>query len=113
MLPSHHVTKDWKLKTHVLQTGVLNERNMGANVAELLSNAVNEWKTANKDIVLVTDNTSNMVVAAELGHFVHLKGCAHTLNLQSTVRRIANVFDYTKLCSFIRKPTLVCIYCYI
>lgn len=34
----------------------------GANVAEVLKTATEEWGIANKQIVLVTDNASNMVV---------------------------------------------------
>ena len=49
-LTAHFVTDDWKLRSHVLQTRAMNERHTGANVAELLSNAVNEWDIAKKEM---------------------------------------------------------------
>ncbi|KAJ8289366.1 hypothetical protein GJAV_G00000470 [Gymnothorax javanicus] len=79
----------------------MNERHTGANVAELLSSAVNEWNIAKKDIVLVTDNAANMVVAAELGHFVHLKCYAHALNLAS--QRVLKLPSVARLLGRVRR----------
>lgn len=42
-----------------------------------------EWQLSEKDVVLVTDNASNMIVAAQVRKFPHLKCFAHTLNLAS------------------------------
>nr|XP_054591578.1 E3 SUMO-protein ligase ZBED1-like [Nothobranchius furzeri] len=52
-----------------------------ANLAELLSEVVDEWHLADKDVVLVTDNASNMIRAAEVGKFPQVKCFTHTLNL--------------------------------
>lgn len=68
-------------RSYVLQTRAMNERHMDANVAELFSSVVNEWKITKKDII--TDNNINIVVTAELGHFVHLKCYANMLSLAS------------------------------
>lgn len=57
------------------------EGHMGANVVELLQKEADEWQFSNRDIVLATDNTSNMAVAAQLRDFVHVRCYAHTLNL--------------------------------
>ncbi|KAK0137971.1 Zinc finger BED domain-containing protein 1 [Merluccius polli] len=73
----------WKLVSHVLQTREMSESHTGANVAELLKLAAAEWQISDKDLVLVTDNASNMVVAAQKANFVHLKCYAHTANLAS------------------------------
>ncbi|XP_030235893.1 zinc finger BED domain-containing protein 1-like [Gadus morhua] len=61
----------------------MHESHTGANVAEVLKTATEEWGISNKPIVLVTDNASNMVVAAQVGGYLHVKCFAHTLNLAS------------------------------
>lgn len=43
-LNAHHITDNWKLKSHVLQTRVMNERHTGANVAELLNLPLHKLK---------------------------------------------------------------------
>ena len=49
----------------------------------MLKTETEEWGIANKQIVLVTDNASNMVVAVQVGGYLHVKCFAHTLNLAS------------------------------
>ncbi|KAG8015001.1 Protein PAT1-like protein 1 [Nibea albiflora] len=66
---AHVITDEWELKAHVLQTRAMHESHTGANMAELLSSAVNEWDIAKKEVVVVTDNAANMVVAAQLVQF--------------------------------------------
>ncbi|XP_073681633.1 E3 SUMO-protein ligase ZBED1-like [Garra rufa] len=82
-ITAHYITDECKLAACVLQTRSMNESHTGANVAELLQSVASEWKIANKDLVLVTDNASNMAVAAQLGKFPHVRCYAHTLNLAS------------------------------
>lgn len=62
---------------------MMSESHTRATGAELEWKTLLEWKITNKDLVLVTDNVSNMVVAAQLGSFLHIKCIAHTLNLAS------------------------------
>ena len=82
-ITAHHITDEWQLLAHVLQTRAMHESHTGANVAEVLKTATEEWGISNKPIVLVTDNASNMVVAAQVGGYLHVKCFAHTLNLAS------------------------------
>ncbi len=82
-ITAHYITDECKLAACVLQMRAMNESHTGANVAELLQSVANKWKIANKDLVLVTDNASNMAVAAQLGKFPHVRCYAHTLNLAS------------------------------
>ena len=57
------------------------ESHTGVNIANVLTEAVQEWGIP-PDPPLVTDNASNMVVAArEAGFTFHLGCFAHTLNL--------------------------------
>ncbi|XP_048857122.1 E3 SUMO-protein ligase ZBED1-like isoform X2 [Brienomyrus brachyistius] len=78
-----YITDEFKLTACVLQTRAMNESHTGTNVAELLQSVANEWKIANKNLVLVTDNASNMAIAAQLSKFPHVRCYAHTLNLAS------------------------------
>ncbi|KAK0145636.1 Zinc finger BED domain-containing protein 1 [Merluccius polli] len=78
---AHFINNDWQLVSLVLQTRAMYESHTGANVADLLKKVASEWHLNDNDLVLVTDNASNMVVAAKLGGFVHVKCYAHTLNL--------------------------------
>ena len=80
-ITAHFVDKDWQLVSLVLQTRAMHESHSGANVAELLKRVADEWHLNDKDLVLVTDNAANMVVAAQLGGLLHVRCYAHTLNL--------------------------------
>lgn len=82
-LTAHHITEDWSLSSHVLQTRAMSECHTGPNDAELLRNVAAEWDISEKDAALMTDNAANMSVAAQLAGFLHIKCYAHTLNLAS------------------------------
>ena len=78
---AHHISEDWQILSHVLQTRAVYESHTGHHMAELLTSVVKEWQLTDKSIVLVTDNAANMISAAEVGEFPHVKCFAHTLNL--------------------------------
>ena len=86
---AHYFNDDWDIVSHVLQTRAVFESHPGFHLAELLSDVVKEWQLTEKAVVLVTDNASNMIVAAQVGHFPHVRCFAHTLNLAS--QRALNV----------------------
>lgn len=57
------------------------ESHTGVNVASILVEAIEEWGLP-ADPAIVTDNASNMTVAAkEAGLTIHIGCFAHTLNL--------------------------------
>lgn len=65
----------------MFQTRAMAEHHTGANIAKVLLEAVEEWKLPSNP-PLVTDNASNMVVAArEMESAIHVGCFAHTLNL--------------------------------
>lgn len=78
---AHHVNSEWKLISYVLQMRAMDDSHTGANICEFLKAVADEWGIETHDLVLVTDNASNMNVAAELGNFLHVRCYAHTLNL--------------------------------
>lgn len=83
-ITSHHIDPEWKMKTFVLQTRVLNEAHTGKNIGGLLREACTEWKISDKNPAIVTDNARNMIVAgAEAQFSPHITCFAHTLNLAS------------------------------
>ncbi|KAE8288344.1 Zinc finger BED domain-containing protein 4 [Larimichthys crocea] len=90
----HFITDEWELKAHVLQTRAMHESHMGANMAELLSSAVNKWDITKKEVVVVTDNAAIMVVS-------HLKCYAHTLNLAA--QRALKVPSVARLLGRVRR----------
>ena len=80
-ITAHYISKDWQIVSHVLQTRAVYESHTGAHMARLLLDVVEEWQLTDKSVVLVTDNAANMICAAEIGKFPHVKCFAHTLNL--------------------------------
>ncbi|XP_055068182.2 E3 SUMO-protein ligase ZBED1-like [Misgurnus anguillicaudatus] len=100
-ITSHYISQDWNILSHVLQTGAVYESHTGAHLAELLSQVVAEWQLSDKDVVLVTDNASNMIVAAQVGKFSHVKCFAHTLNL--TCQRALKGATLSRLLSRVRR----------
>ncbi|XP_073335813.1 E3 SUMO-protein ligase ZBED1-like [Pagrus major] len=78
---AHYVSSKWKLMSYVLQTRAMDDSHTGANMCEFLKAMADEWGIEKHDLVLVTDNASNMSLAAELGNFLHVQCYAHTLNI--------------------------------
>ncbi|KAK0145706.1 Zinc finger BED domain-containing protein 1 [Merluccius polli] len=90
---AHFINNDWQLVSLVLQTRAMYESHTGANVADLLKKVASEWHLNDNDLVLVTDNASNMVVAAQLGGFVHRALKLPALSkLLAKIRRIVSFF---------------------
>lgn len=94
-------SNDWELVSYVLQTRVMSESHTGANVAELLIKVAEEWQNTDKDFALVTDNASNMVIAAQVGNFLYVKCYAHTLNIAS--QKALKLPAVTKLLARVRR----------
>ncbi|XP_029913137.1 zinc finger BED domain-containing protein 1-like [Myripristis murdjan] len=83
-ITAHHISPDWELRSHVLQTRVFNESHTGKNIGALLKEACTDWNIAHKEPALVTDNARNMIAAGvEAEMTPHLSCFAHTLNLAS------------------------------
>lgn len=80
---AHYLSEDWQILSHVLQTRAVYEYHTGTHLAELRAHVVDEWQLSDKDIELVTDNAVNMIIAAQVGKFPHVKCFAHSLNLTS------------------------------
>ena len=102
-ITAHYLTEDWRLQSHVLQTRAVHESHTGANIADLLQKAAQEWGIADKNLVVVTDNASNMTVAIQLAGYLHVKCFAHTLNLAS--QRALNLPAVARLMGRVRRIT--------
>lgn len=77
----HLISPEWEIVSVVLQTRAMFISHTGSNIADLLHSVIDGWGLGDKDPALVTDNASNMTIAAELAKLVHVKCFAHSLNL--------------------------------
>ncbi len=59
-ITSHHISDEWEMVKHVLQTRAMHESHTSSNIADLLKRAVDEWGLQDKDVAIITDNASNM-----------------------------------------------------
>lgn len=55
------------------------ESHTGNNIVELLKTALKEWDITGKDPVIITDDASNMTIAAQLAGMLHVKCFMHTI----------------------------------
>ncbi|KAL3881266.1 hypothetical protein ACJMK2_027722 [Sinanodonta woodiana] len=95
------IALDWTLQSYVLQTRALPESHTGTNIAAVLLSAVNKWGIPSNP-PLVTDNASNMAVAAsEAGCNPHTGCYAHTLNLAA--HKGLKISDFSRLLGRIRR----------
>uniref|UniRef100_A0A9J7ZZ58 Zinc finger BED domain-containing protein 1-like n=1 Tax=Cyprinus carpio carpio TaxID=630221 RepID=A0A9J7ZZ58_CYPCA len=100
-ITSHYISEDWKIVSHVLQTRAVYESHTGAHMARLLLDVVEEWQLTDKSVVLVTDNAANMISAAEIGKFPHVKCFVHTLNLAA--QRALKLLAVSRLLGRVRR----------
>lgn len=79
----HFMQSDWNMKSYVLQTRHLYVSHTGVNIGNVLKEALTEWKLPTEhEVALVTDNASNMEIAAKTADLQPHIGCfAHTVNL--------------------------------
>ena len=78
---AHYITTSWEMGSAVLETIHLSCDHTGENIAAELQRIAHKWEIADKIICLITDNASNMAVAARITGWRHLPCFAHTLNL--------------------------------
>ena len=79
-ITGHYITSEWILKANVLATRLVVERHTGSNIAIEIGKIKEEFKIEECG-ALVTDNASNMLVAAREIDIPHVNCFAHTLQL--------------------------------
>uniref|UniRef100_A0A3B3XPC0 Uncharacterized protein n=1 Tax=Poecilia mexicana TaxID=48701 RepID=A0A3B3XPC0_9TELE len=110
-ITAHFINEEWELVNYVLQTTDMPESHTRQNLAEHLRKALTEWGITEKDPVIVTDNASNMsIAAAEAAFSLHVKCYAHTLNLAAQralkVTAVARLLGRVRrIVSFFRRST--------
>ena len=82
-ITAHHISDQWQLRSNVLSTRATPDRLTGANIAQHLHDAKEEFGIAVIPAV-VTDNAANMVSAAEEAEIARVPCFAHTLQLGVT-----------------------------
>lgn len=75
-----HVSPDWEILSHVLQTSAMFNSHTGWNIADLLRDMVDEWGLVDKDPALVTENVSCTTIGVQLAKLMHQKWFGHSLN---------------------------------
>lgn len=101
---AHYITVEWEMRSLVLQTRPLYESHTSTNLAQVLIEAVAEWKLNrhNSNIPVTTDNARNQVNAViEAGLGPQISCFAHVINLAS--QRGISVNRMDRLLGRIRK----------
>lgn len=79
---AHYITEEWQVQSQVLQTRVMHESHTAENIHATFHSVAQEWKLTLADLVIVTDNASNMLAAMQLEeNLTHVSCFVHTLNL--------------------------------
>ncbi len=85
-ITAHFITADWEMRSPVLQTRPLYESHTGTHLAQVLTQAVEEWKIKrpSTNIPVTTDNATNLINAENKAGLGPQIGCfAHAVNLAS------------------------------
>ncbi|XP_034023456.1 zinc finger BED domain-containing protein 1-like [Thalassophryne amazonica] len=104
IVTAHYVNNDWEIESPVLQTRPIYESHTSDNLAEVLKEAVLEWKLdkQNTTIPVTTDNAKNIVNASNAAGLSPHIGCfAHTVNLAS--QKGLGVNQISRLLSKVRR----------
>ncbi len=103
-ITAHFITADWEMRSPVLQTRPLYESHTGTHLAQVLTQAVEEWKInrPSTNIPVTTDNAKNQINAVNEAGLGPQIGCfAHAVNLASQKGISVNRMD--RLLGRIRK----------
>ena len=74
----HYIDNEWCLLSHVLQTTEVLKRHTAINVADMLTEAIQEWGLTSKDPAVVTDSSANVVLVVEIMQLMHARCFAYT-----------------------------------
>ena len=77
----HFLTKEWEMKSVVLDTSRMEVSHTANNIAAALMKVTDNWGITGKVICAITDNASNMVAAVRSTGWQHSPCFAHTINL--------------------------------
>ena len=78
----HYIDSAWNLKSVCLQTVALMKDHTGQNIAECVTEVLEEWKLNPQNLVAATtDNGSNVVSAFEILELLHISCFGHNLDL--------------------------------
>lgn len=97
----HYITRDFELRSRSLTTAYFPEEHTGANLADGLREIMRNWGLAEeKQVVITTDNASNMVKTCQLNHWTRLQCFGHRLHLaiENALKHDKRIERATGLC---------------
>ena len=96
----HYLTKDWELKSAVLETVHIAVSHTADNLASALDSIIQNWNISDKIVCVVTDGARNITAALRLKQLKHLYCFAHTINLIVThaLKSDEDIVDLRKKC---------------
>lgn len=78
-LTVHFSNAELNLKVKYLQTAFMPEDHTGQNIADVLKEALTEWRLNEEKLVcIITDNAANMKLAAEINGWMRLQCFGHS-----------------------------------
>ena len=80
-ITAHFISKEWMLKSCVLETPRFAMSHTAQNIADELTRVMSEWQIQSKFVAVVTDNASNVTSAVSKLGLTHIPCFAHTINL--------------------------------
>lgn len=104
-ITAHYIDDNFEIQNQTLQTRQLNSSHTAENLAEVLTNAVEEWGLKkSQPVAITTDNASNIVsgisnISSEFSP--HIRCFAHTLNLAT--QRAINCQQVDRVAGRIRR----------
>lgn len=104
-ITNHYIDDNFEIQNQTLQTRQLNSSNTAENLAEVLTNAVEEWGLKkSQPVAITTDTASNIVsgisnISSEFSP--HIRCFAHTLNLAT--QRAINCQQVDRVAGRIRR----------
>ena len=64
-ITAHFISKEWMLKSCVLETPRFAVSHTAQNIADELTRVMSEWQIQSKVVAVVTDNASNVTISSE------------------------------------------------
>jgi len=101
-LTVHYISIEWKLQSHLLETGEITVEHTAINLSSYLEECLERWNLQSAQVsAVVTDNASNITAAINRLEWLHFGCFSHTLQLG--VQKAISLTDVSKAFGRARK----------